>query len=94
MGNPGKFEGCADQGLAERLYSLTLDGFCDGSGDVDGFGLWFGAVDLDGRWFILTEDNYGFVDYIEYSGESERDAAYDEQEREYCDWLDANDVND
>ena len=66
---PGKFEGCANQDLAQALRELSLNG-CDGElGDVQGFG-WYGLMlDINLTWpkdYIVSEDNFGFFDYVEY----------------------------
>jgi hypothetical protein len=83
MNRPGKYEGNADQDLAEVLRGITLDGCCEEGGDVDEFGLWFAKVDYAGRWFTVTEDSQGFFDYQEYESSTARDAAFDEQEAEW-----------
>ena len=62
---PGKFEGCTDQRLGERLYQATLDGLCDEEfGDVQGNG-WNGLLYRPDRKtsYILHEDSLGFFDY-------------------------------
>ncbi len=44
MAKLGKFEGNADQDLAEYLYKQSLDGWNDEEiGDVEGFG-WYGLL--------------------------------------------------
>ena len=67
---PGKFEGCYDQDLAQALHNLSLEGGCDQEiGDVEGFG-WYGLMrDINlqkPKDYIIQEDNYGFFDYTEY----------------------------
>ena len=84
---PGKFEGNADQDLAETLHEMIMDGTWEESGDVTTFGLWFAKVDHKGKFYTVTEDSQGFFDYQEYDTETERDCAYDEQAAEYDDFM-------
>ena len=61
---PGKFEGCSDQELGENLYTLSLDGCDDELGDAESFG-WYGLIKFDdGTWYIISEDNCGFFNYL------------------------------
>ena len=78
----GKFEGCESQSLGERLHEITLDGCCEELGDVQGFG-WFAKVDLDGVFYVVSEDNNGFFDYASYPNEAERDDAWSLIEADY-----------
>ena len=62
---PGKFEGCFDQRLGERLYNVTLDGWCDEEfGDV-GFDGWHGLILRPNRRtsYVVHENSQGFFDY-------------------------------
>ena len=64
---PGKFEGCADQRLGERLYQMTLEGWCDEEFDsVDCEG-WHGLIWRPNRKtsYVVHEDSQGFFDYEE-----------------------------
>jgi hypothetical protein len=63
----GKFEACANQELAEKLYDITLDGGCDAElGDVQDFG-WYGLIIEDDKAYIVNENNDGFFTYTEYT---------------------------
>ena len=64
---PGKFEGCGDHRLGERLYKCTLEGWCD-----DEFGSsceigWHGLIYRQNRKvsYHVYEDTQGFFDYEE-----------------------------
>ena len=62
---PGKFEGCWDQRLGERLYECTLNGWCDEEfGEVDAAG-WHGLILRPNRKmsYVVHEDTQGFFDY-------------------------------
>jgi hypothetical protein len=70
----GKFEGNADQDLAEFLYELSMVGCDEDLGEVDSFG-WYGLlIHVYGKGkmksYIVHEDSYGFFDYTEYNKES------------------------
>lgn len=84
MNKPGKFEGCANQDLAERLYELECD---DDLGDVADFG-WYGLIkEFNGKAYIISEDNYGFMDYTEYEL-NEILPAWDKLQAEYSEFMD------
>lgn len=56
---PGKFSCKRD----EVVYRKSLDGFDEGIGDVQDYGLHHTFVmDLYGRHYIVTENSVGFVD--------------------------------
>lgn len=64
---PGKFEGCADQRLGERLNQVIRDGWCDeefGTVDCEG---WHGLILRPKRRtsYVVHEDSQGFFDYEE-----------------------------
>ena len=64
---PGKFEGCAEQRLGERLHQCTLGGGCDEEfGEVDTIG-WHGLILRPKRKisYVVHEDSQGFFDYEE-----------------------------
>ena len=64
---PGKFEGCGDQRLGERLYNCTLNGWCDDEfGSVCEAG-WHGLIYRPKRKvsYHVYEDSLGFFDYEE-----------------------------
>jgi hypothetical protein len=77
----GKFEGCADSKLAERLYSITMEsGQDDEIGDVQTFG-WYAIIkNLGGigkfKSYIVNEDNYGFFTYTEFNTVKEAGAEF------------------
>ena len=82
---PGKFEGNADEELAERLYDATLEGMCDeeiGSSQELG---WFGRfIDRPGPfYYILSEDSNGFFDYNQYDTLPELNKDWEEIEAMY-----------
>ena len=63
---PGKFEGCADQRLGERLYNLVGEGWCDEEfGEVAYGSGWHGFIYRPNRRlsYVVHEDNQGFFDY-------------------------------
>ena len=62
---PGKFEGCADHRLGERLYNCVGDGWCcDEFGEV-AYGGWHGLIYRPDRniSYVVHEDDQGFFDY-------------------------------
>jgi len=87
----GKFEGNADEGLAESLYEMSLDGSWQTLGDVHGFG-WYALIaeGHDGdRWYVINEDSQGFVTIV--AGPMDQIAAETEWDAigsEYTDWED------
>jgi hypothetical protein len=83
--NPGKFEGCDDQDIGERLHEITMDGCCEDIGDVESLG-WFAKVDIDNRLFIVSEDSQGFFDYTEYADEDERAEFWAGIEEDYAEY--------
>ena len=82
----GKFEGCADQELGQKIYELTMEG-CDAElGEVESFG-WYGLLlNVDGKNYIVSEDNNGFFDYTEYDTIDEVTTAWDNLASEYEDF--------
>ena len=65
---PGKFESCGNQALAEKLHETSLNG-CNNEelGDVSTFGFYALILDYEnGKSYIVSEDNDGFFDYREY----------------------------
>jgi len=63
---PGKFEGCQDEVLGERLCTALNEGWAeDEIGDVAELGF-YAIVELDGVKYIVAEDNFGFFSYWEY----------------------------
>ncbi len=75
---PGKFEGNASQELAEKLYDVTLDGYCDDlAGDVAEGG-WFGLIlDFEGSSYIVEEDSQGFFTYHDQSNADDARRAFE-----------------
>lgn len=58
MSMPGKY----DNELAETLHNLTLDGTCEGFGDVEMFGKYVSMVeDFEDEDYLVIEDGQGFV---------------------------------
>jgi hypothetical protein len=59
---PGKFEGCANQDLAESLLECINNGFENNSlGDVSDFGFYALILNADnGKSYVTNEDNDGF----------------------------------
>ncbi len=88
---PGKFEGNADQDLAEYLHKLSLDGWTDEEiGDVEGFG-WYGLLtQVAGRGklksYIIHEDSQGFFNYTTYDTQDLALTAWGNLESEYEDF--------
>jgi hypothetical protein len=77
---PGKFEGNADESLAERLHQMTLDGGPDEeTGDVQESG-WYGLLidtgEDDAPHAIVEEDSQGFFSYESYENEAEAREAW------------------
>ena len=62
---PGKFEGCADDRLAEVLYSISQDGCDEDCGDVNESG-WYGLILHRNHGYIVSEDSQGFFSYDYY----------------------------
>lgn len=71
---PGKYEGNSDEGLAERLYRVTLDGFqVRDFGSVQDVGYYAVVTDprswmvgtQDSNAYVIREDSQGFVDILE-----------------------------
>ena len=56
----GKFEACESVLVAKALLNATAD---DEIGDVS-CGEWYGLFKGQRQWFILEEDNQGFVQYV------------------------------
>ena len=86
----GKFEGNADQDLAEYLHKLSLDGCDEELGDVQNFG-WYGLIThVAGigkmKSYIIHEDNYGFFDYTTYDTKASALEAWGNLESEYEDF--------
>lgn len=90
-----------DSSRDEALYSITLDGTCETTGTVDGFGIWAAKVDVEQDFvfvhdgltapvpaghYIVTEDALGFVRVREWP-EDVRDAEFSELDRQYAEWL-------
>lgn len=81
---PGKFEGNANPGLAERIYEKSLEGWNDAeTGSVE----WHFHVSLLGR-FLLFEDTQGFVTLEEFPSDIVAQEAFSGHERAYGDWGD------
>lgn len=91
---PGKFGGCEDQDLGERLYECAGDSsFWDEDlGEAETFG-WYALMlnpfeypKGDERYYIVSEDSQGFFDYIEYETEKEAQADWAKLEKEYAEF--------
>jgi len=70
---PGKFEGCADDRLAEVLSGLDCDDSC---GDVNESG-WYGLILHRNHGYIVSEDSRGFFDYEHFESKDEARAEFD-----------------
>ena len=80
---PGKFEGCADDRLAEVLYSMSTNSGCDEEcGNVDALG-WFGLIIHRKHGYIVSEDSQGLFDYAEYETWEEARKAWKKIVKEY-----------
>lgn len=90
-----------DSALDEALYSITLDGTCEETGTVDGFGIWAAKVDVDADFvfvhegltvpvpaghYIVLQDALGFVRVREWP-EAVRDEEFSKLETQYSEWL-------
>jgi hypothetical protein len=85
---PGKFEGCADDRLAEVLYSISTGGGCtEEIGSVDELG-WFGLIIHRKHAYIVSEDSQGFYDYAYYETKEEAQKEYDKIESAIADEYD------
>ena len=73
---PGKFEGCADDRLAEVLYQIAMDGCDSDCGDVSESG-WYGLILHRGHGYIVSEDSQGFFTYDYYSMRGLAQAEFD-----------------
>ncbi len=86
---PGKYEGNADEVLAEFLEALSLDGAEESSGDVDTFNYHMTLLaDVAGAWagkrhFVLLVDDLGFVEYEEFSDALGAQARFEEFRNDY-----------
>lgn len=84
---PGKFEGCRSYITGEYLYDLSLEGWCETTGDNSEWILWSalipGPFPFAGAAAIITEDSYGFVDYELFDTLDEATAKFREFEQEY-----------
>jgi len=80
--HPGKYEGNGSELLAEIVHAASLDGSCDGCGDVTEVG-WYASL-VEGRryGFVVVEDELGFVDVTVYDTVDEARAAYEDYELE------------
>ena len=78
---PGKFEGNADEKLAEALHVASLDGTDEATGNDDG---WYGLLHsgtaedplIPAGTYILHENSQGFFTYEQYeyrSAQSRKD---------------------
>ena len=72
---PGKFEGCADDRLAEVLYSISQNGCDEDCGEVDFTG-WYGLILHRNHGYIVSEDSQGFFDYEYFESKDEARAEY------------------
>jgi hypothetical protein len=82
---PGKFEGNADEALAERLYDVTMDGGQDDEiGTVDELG-WYGLIlGFEGKSYVVEQDTYGFFGYTEYDSPEAARTAFGQVESAYA----------
>jgi len=82
---PGKFEGNADEALAERLYDVTMDGGQDDEiGTVDELG-WYGLIlDFEGKSYVVEQDTYGFFTYSEFDSADAARTAFGQVEKSYA----------
>jgi hypothetical protein len=82
----GKFEGNADEKLAEYLNQLSL-WYEDELGDVQDFGYYALITHVAGigkmKSYIIHEDNYGFFDYKEYDSMKSAKEVWAKLEAEY-----------
>lgn len=83
----GKFEGCQNQALAQKLYELSLDGCNETLGDVENFG-WYGLI-LNHFFssYIISEDSQGFFSYTQYSKAEEAQKAWLKLETDYEEFI-------
>ena len=88
----GKYEGNADQDLAEYLHKYSLDGCDEELGDVQNFG-WYGLLLhiikgtlSKGKSYIIHEDSQGFFDYTTYGTKTQALEAWAQLELEYEDF--------
>lgn len=99
-GHLGKFSSC----LHEALWELSMDGWGTSTGRTEAHGH-FTAITLDephehdlggvkvmipAGWYMVTEDDHGFVYVITYASAAELDQAFDEQDQRYGEWLEIN----
>lgn len=85
---PGKYEGC-ESAMVGRILSEWQD---EELGDVQDFG-WYGLIKGKRYWFIVSEDNYGFVDYVSGTPE-EIQKKWDTLEDEYSEFCEGDKVSD
>ena len=81
---PGKFEGCADDRLAEVLYSITMTGCDEEVGSVDELG-WYGLILHRRHGYIVSEDGNGFFCYEYHDTKEEAQAEYNRIESDIAD---------
>lgn len=84
MARPGKFEGAADQDIAEYLYDIIgWQGTDEEEGSVTEwpftwFGLLTNVAEMGGLSYIVSEDEQGFFDYEEFDTAEEAKERWDE----------------
>lgn len=88
---PGRFEGNADEALAERLFDVTMDsGQDEDIGSVDELG-WYGLIlDFEGKSYVVEQDTYGFFGYVEYESADAARTAWKQVEDTYGEFYEAN----
>ncbi len=76
----------ADRETTERLYTRTLDGMDETSGDVEAPTGWFAIVPEGDSWYILIRDTLGFTHGYLMGSETHARTVYDALEAEYAAW--------
>ena len=74
----GKFEGCTNQDIAQKLHDLSLNGCDEELGDVETFG-WHALIGS----YIISEDNQGFFSYTQYDNKVKAREAWLKLEADY-----------
>lgn len=102
QGHLGKFSSCVD----EAVWELSLDTIVDRqTGRTEAYGhftaMTFHAdeehtlsdgtkVTIPEGWYMVEENDQGFVWVIKYDSQAELDQAFDEQDQRYSEWLEIN----
>jgi hypothetical protein len=96
----GKFDSERD----EAVWSITLDGGCETTGDSVEWSLWAAKVDVDEEFidgetgarveagfYLVLENSVGGVTVYRFDDAASRDTEYDDVDRAYSEWAGTDD---